>query len=76
MKKIWTSELSVYDKHVAHNTFAGFVLISTFGILGWTIREIEHINKKNKKCFVWLGIFNEILMSVGYIYKESVVKEV
>ena len=48
MKKIWTSELSVYDKHVAHNTFAAFVLISTFGILGWTIREIEHINKKTK----------------------------
>ena len=36
MKKIWTSELSAYNKHIAHNAFAVPVLIPTFGILDWT----------------------------------------
>ena len=41
MKKIWTSELSAYNKHIAHNAFAVPVLIPTFGILDWTKQETE-----------------------------------
>ena len=33
INKIWTSELSVYNKHIAHNAFSVYVLIPTFGIL-------------------------------------------
>ena len=41
MKKIWTSELSAYNKHIAHNAFAVPVLIPTFGIVDWTKQETE-----------------------------------
>ena len=41
MKKIWTSELSAYNKHIAHNAFAVPVMFTTFDILGWAIQEIE-----------------------------------
>ena len=40
-KKIWKSKLSAYNKHVAHNAFAVPLLIPTFGLLNWTINEIE-----------------------------------
>ena len=35
IKKIWESELSDYNKHVAHNAFAVPVLVPTFGLLNW-----------------------------------------
>ena len=41
MKKIWTSELSAYNKHIAHNAFAVPVLIPTFGIVDWTKQKTE-----------------------------------
>ena len=48
-KKIWTSELSAYNKHIAHNAFAVPALITTFGILDWIIQEIEHIDTQTRK---------------------------
>ena len=45
MRKIWTSELSAYNKHLAHNSFTLPVLTPTFGILDWTIRDSEHDRK-------------------------------
>ena len=44
VRKIWSNELSAYNKHLAHNTFALPVLTPTFGILDWTIREIENLD--------------------------------
>ena len=49
MQKIWSSELSAYNKHLAHNTFALPVLTPTFGILDWTIREIENLDITARK---------------------------
>ena len=49
VKKIWKSELSAYNKHVAHNAFAVPVLIPTFDLLNWTINEIEQIDNKTRK---------------------------
>ena len=49
VKKIWKSELSAYNKHVAHNAFAAPVLIPTLGLLNWTINEIEQIDNKTRK---------------------------
>ena len=49
MRKIWSSELSAYNKHLAHNTFALPVLTPTFGILDWTIREVENLDITARK---------------------------
>ena len=57
MKKIWTSELSAYNKHIAHNTFTVPVLIPKFSILDWTIQEIEHIDTQTGKMLCMTGNF-------------------
>ena len=58
MRKIWSSELSAYNKHLAHNTFALPVLTPTFGILDWTIREIENLDITTRKILNMIGNFN------------------
>ena len=47
--KIWSSELSGYNKFISRNAFAVPVLIPTFGLLDWTIDEINSIDKKQEK---------------------------
>ena len=58
MRKIWSSELSAYNKHLAHSTFALPVLTPTFGILDWTIREIENLDITTRKILNMTGNFN------------------
>ena len=58
IKKIWTGELSAYNKRIAHNAFAVPVLIPTFGILDWTIQEIEHIDTQIRKILCMTGNFH------------------
>ena len=53
VKNIWKSELSVCNKHIAHNA-----LISTFGLLNWTINEIEQIDIKTRKILCMTGNFH------------------
>ena len=48
-RKIWSSELSAYNKVIAHNAFAVPVLIPTIGVLDWTIGEIKDIDIKTRK---------------------------
>ena len=43
-KKIWSSELSDYNKVVAHNSSAMPVITPTVGIIDWTIDEIERLD--------------------------------
>ena len=43
-RKIWSSDLSAYNKVIAHYAFAVFILIPTIGILDWTIGEIKDID--------------------------------
>ena len=57
MKKIWTSVLSAYKKHIADNAFAVSVLIPVFVILDWTIQEIEHIDTQTRKILCMTGKF-------------------
>ena len=57
MKEIWTSELSAHNKHIAYNAFAVSALKSKFGILDWTIQEIEHIDTQNRKMLCMTGNF-------------------
>ena len=49
VKKKCKSKLSAYNKHVAHNAFAVPVLIPKFGVLNWTVNEIEQIDIKARK---------------------------
>ena len=48
-RKIWSSELSAYNKVIAHNAFAVPVLIPTIGVLDWTTSEIKDIDIKTRK---------------------------
>ena len=57
-KKTWKSELSAYNKHVAHNAFTVPVLILTFGILNWIVNEIEQIDIKTRKILCMTGNFH------------------
>ena len=44
VQKILSSELSPYNKHIAHNVFELPVLIPNSEIICWTIQEIENLN--------------------------------
>ena len=44
IRKIWNSQLSDFNKAVAHNAFAVPTLTSTVGILDWTCKEIDQID--------------------------------
>ena len=58
VKKIWKSKLSANNKHVAHNAFVVPVLITTFGLLNWTINEIQQIDIKTRKILCMTGNFH------------------
>ena len=57
-EKIWSSELSAYNKHLANKTFALPVLTPTFGILDLTIRETEGLDITTRKILNMTGNFN------------------
>ena len=57
--KIWSSELAGYNKFLSHNAFAVPVLILTFGLLDWTIDEIDNIDKKTRKILTMTGNFHK-----------------
>ena len=59
VRKIWSSELSGYNKLISHNAFAVPVLIPTFGLLDWTIDEINSIDKKTRKILTMTGNFHK-----------------
>ena len=49
VQKIWRSELSGYNKYIAHNVFALPVLAPTFDILVWKKDEIKNMDVKTRK---------------------------
>ena len=58
VRKIWTSELSAYNKVLAHNSFALPVLVSTFGILAWSIQDIKDLDIKTRQQLTMSGNFH------------------
>ena len=58
VKKMWTSELNARNKISAHNTFALPVLVLTFGILDWTLAEIDELDKRTRKILCMTGNFH------------------
>ena len=58
LKRIWTSELSGQNKCIAHNSFAVPVLTPTFGILQWSIDDLESLDIKSRKLLTSTGNFH------------------
>ena len=58
VKTIWLSELSAFNKTIAHNAFATPVITPTIGILDWTIQEIKDIDIRNRKILSATGNFH------------------
>ena len=58
IRKIWNSQLSDFNKAVAHNAFAVPTLTSTVGILDWTCKEIDQIDIKTRKTLAMSGSFH------------------
>ena len=53
--QIWKSELSDYNKMLAHNTFAVPTVTATVGILEWSIKEMNDIDIKTCKILTMTG---------------------
>ena len=49
IKKMWNSELSSFNKLIAHNSFAVPAFITSVGIVDWTVNEIKEIDCKTRK---------------------------
>ena len=58
IKKIWNSQLSSFNKIIAHNTFAVPVFIASVGIVDWNIDEIREIDCKTRKQLAMIGNFH------------------
>ena len=58
MEKIWNSELSSFNKVIAHNTFAVPVFVTSVGIVDWTINEIKETDCKTRKQLTMTGNFH------------------
>ena len=58
VKKIWSSELSAFNKTIAHNAFATPIITSVIGILDWTIQEIKDIDIRTRKMLSVTGNFH------------------
>ena len=52
---IWSSELNAKNKTTAHNCFALPVIITTIGILDWTINGLEQIEIRTRKTLTMTG---------------------
>ena len=59
VRKIWSSELSGYNKFISHNGFAVPVLVPNFGPLDRAIDEICSIDKKTRKIITMTGNFHK-----------------
>ena len=83
--KIWSSKLSAYGKHIAQNVFTMPVLTPTFGMICWTIQEIEsldittrkmlhmtrnfHQNSDIDRLYLWKKLSGKGLKSIKLAYK-------
>ena len=57
IRKIWLSELTDFNKMIAHNSFA-IPIFTTVGILDWTIKEINDVGVKTQKVLRTTGSFH------------------
>ena len=74
IRKIWNSQLSDFNKAVAHNAFAEPILISTVEILDWTCKEIK--TSKLEKPSQYQVVSIPTVMLTGYTSAEKMEEEV
>ena len=55
VRKIWISERHSGNKVTAHNAFAVPLIIPTIGILNWTRKEIEDLDKATRRIMCHTG---------------------
>ena len=55
---IWNSELNAKNKTTAHNCFALPIIVTTIGILDWTIKQLEDIDIRTRKILTMTGNFH------------------
>ena len=67
VKKIWSSELSDYNKVVVDNSLATPIITPTVGIIDWTIDDIEQIDINTLKIFSVTGNLHSN-SGIDYIY--------
>ena len=58
VRKICSSELSVYNKVIAHNSIAIPVITSIVEIVDWTNDDINHLDMKTRKILFMTGNFH------------------
>ena len=67
IKKIWSSELSDYNKVAAHNSFAAPTVTPTVGIIDWAINDIEQLDIKTRKILSMTGNLHPN-SDINYLY--------
>ena len=67
VQKIWKSELSSFNKVIAHNKFAIPILTTTVRVIDWTIEEIKEVDITTRKHLTITGNFNPN-RDVGKLY--------
>ena len=58
VQKIWSSELSDFNKVIAHKSFAVPIITPTIGTIDWTIEEIKQIDINTRKLLTLTGNFH------------------
>ena len=58
IRKIRFSELTDFNKMIAHNSFAILIFTATVGILDWTIKEISDVDVRTRKVLTMTGSFH------------------
>ena len=46
-RKVWSSELSAYNKATAHKIFVISIITQTFAIIDWAVKELKEIDSQN-----------------------------
>ena len=67
VKKIWSSELSDYNKVVAYNRFATPIITPTVGMIDWTVDDIEQLDINTRKVLSMTGNLHPN-SDIDYIY--------
>ena len=56
--KTWSSELSDFNKVIAHNSFTVPIITPTIGIIDWTIDKVRQIDINTRKLLTMTGSFH------------------
>ena len=64
VKMTWSSELSDYNKVIAHNSFASPIITPTVGIIDWTIDDIQQLDINTCKILPMTGNHHPVILII------------